>query len=90
MLNFRFCRNTASAVRGVDAALDVVGPARAVPHRQSHRSKQSGKRYVGQLDSQENRLAALRKETSDLTAQQNAAQAALDRTIMEVSVEESF
>jgi hypothetical protein len=47
-------------------------------------------RYVGQLDSQENRLSALRKETSDLTAQQNAAQGELERVIMEVNVDESF
>jgi len=47
-------------------------------------------RYVGQLDSQENRLALIRKETSDLTAQQNAAQAELDRMIMEVGVDETF
>jgi len=47
-------------------------------------------RYVGQLDSQENRLAALRKETSDLNARQNTARAELDRIIMEVSVDESF
>ena len=47
-------------------------------------------RYVGQLDSQENRLAALRKETSDLNAQQTAAQGELGRMIMEVSVDESF
>jgi hypothetical protein len=47
-------------------------------------------RYVGQLDSQENRLVALRKETSDLNARQNTARAELDRIIMEVSVDESF
>ena len=47
-------------------------------------------RYVGQLDSQETRLSALRKETSDLTAQQNAAEGELDRMIMEISVDESF
>ncbi|HEY4763690.1 MAG TPA: carboxypeptidase regulatory-like domain-containing protein [Candidatus Sulfotelmatobacter sp.] len=47
-------------------------------------------RYVGQLDSQENRLALIRKETSDLTAQQNAARAELDRMIMEISVDETF
>ena len=47
-------------------------------------------RYVGQLDSQENRLALIRKETSDLTAQRNAAQAELDRMIMEVGVDETF
>jgi hypothetical protein len=47
-------------------------------------------RYVGQLDSQESRLATMRKETADLTSQQNAAQNELDRMIMDVSVDESF
>lgn len=47
-------------------------------------------RYVGQLDAQESRLGALRKESSDLTAQQNQARAELDRIILEVSVEETF
>ena len=47
-------------------------------------------RYVGQLDAQENRLAALRKESSDLTAEENKASAELDRMIQEVSADESF
>jgi septal ring factor EnvC (AmiA/AmiB activator) len=47
-------------------------------------------RYVGQLDSQESRLAVLRKETSDLVGQQKAASNELDRMIMEVSVDETF
>ncbi|HKI26952.1 MAG TPA: carboxypeptidase regulatory-like domain-containing protein [Candidatus Sulfotelmatobacter sp.] len=47
-------------------------------------------RYVGQLDAQENRLAALRKETADLTAQDNAAKAELDRMIMDVNLDEAF
>jgi hypothetical protein len=47
-------------------------------------------RYVGQLDSQESRLATLRKEMADLTAQQNAAHAELERIVMEVNVDESF
>jgi septal ring factor EnvC (AmiA/AmiB activator) len=47
-------------------------------------------RYIGQLDFQESRLAALRKESADLTTQQNAAQAELDRMIMEVNVDETF
>ncbi len=47
-------------------------------------------RYVGQLDAQESRLAVLRKESSDLTAQQNQARGELDRMIMEVNVDESF
>jgi hypothetical protein len=47
-------------------------------------------RYVGQLDAQESRLAALRQESSDLAAQQNQARAELDRMILELSVDESF
>jgi hypothetical protein len=47
-------------------------------------------RYVGQLDSEESRLATLRKEMADLTAQDNAAKADLDRMILEVNVDESF
>ncbi len=47
-------------------------------------------RYVGQLDSQENRLSAMRKESADLTAQENQARTELDRMIMEVSVDQSF
>jgi hypothetical protein len=47
-------------------------------------------RYVGQLDSQETRLAALRKESADLTTQENQAKAELDRIILEVNVDESF
>jgi hypothetical protein len=47
-------------------------------------------RYVGQLDSQENRLASLRKEMADLTAQRNAAEAEHDRMIQEVNLDASF
>ena len=47
-------------------------------------------RYVAQLDSQESRLATLRKESSDLTAQQNTAQIELDQTIMAINVDETF
>jgi hypothetical protein len=47
-------------------------------------------RYVGQLDSQESRLGVLRKETGDLTAQENQARSELDRMIMQVNVDESF
>lgn len=56
----------------------------------SSEEKSLVQRYVGQLDSQESRLAALRKETADLTVQENQAKAELDRIIMEVSVDESF
>ncbi len=47
-------------------------------------------RYVGQLDSQESRLAVLRQESSGLTVQQSQARADLDRMIMQVNVDESF
>jgi hypothetical protein len=47
-------------------------------------------RYVGQLDSQESRLATLRKESADLQVQQTQAKNELDRMIMEVNVDESF
>jgi hypothetical protein len=47
-------------------------------------------RYVGQLDSQESRLANLRKEMNDLTAQHNQAEEELSRMIMAVSVDETF
>ncbi len=47
-------------------------------------------RYVSQLDAQETRLATLRKESSDLAAQQKQASTELDRMIMEVSVDETF
>jgi hypothetical protein len=47
-------------------------------------------RYVGQLDGQESRLAVLRQESANLTAQQNQARAELDRMIMEVNADESF
>jgi len=47
-------------------------------------------RYVGQLDSQENRLATLRKETADLTAQHDSAEEELEKMIQEVNLDESF
>jgi septal ring factor EnvC (AmiA/AmiB activator) len=47
-------------------------------------------RYVAQLDSQETRLATLRKESEDLTAQQDQDRAELDRMIMDVKVDETF
>jgi hypothetical protein len=47
-------------------------------------------RYVGQLDTQESRLTAIRKETADLTMRETQAKAELDRLIMEVNVDENF
>ncbi|HVM91374.1 MAG TPA: carboxypeptidase regulatory-like domain-containing protein [Terriglobales bacterium] len=47
-------------------------------------------RYVSQLDSQENRLASLRKEMGDLATQERSAQNDLDRMIVEVNLDESF
>lgn len=47
-------------------------------------------RYVGQLDSQESRLAALRKETADLTVQESQANTDLERMILAVNLDENF
>jgi hypothetical protein len=47
-------------------------------------------RYVGQLDSQETRLDALRKQSEDLTAQENQANSELDLMIMSVDLDEHF
>jgi hypothetical protein len=47
-------------------------------------------RYVGQLDSEESRLTALRKESADLSVQENQANTELDRLIMAVNVDENF
>lgn len=52
--------------------------------------KALSQRYVGQLDTQESRLAILRQQSVDLTTQQNRARAELDRMIMEVNVDETF
>ena len=38
----------------------------------------------------ESRLSALRKESSDLNAQESQANSELDRIIMEVNVDETF
>ena len=47
-------------------------------------------RYTHQLDSQEDRLAALRKEVADLQAQRNQANAELERMVLDVNVDEKF
>jgi len=47
-------------------------------------------RYVSQLDSQETRLVALRKQSSDLSAQETDASEELDRIISQISIDESF
>ncbi len=47
-------------------------------------------RYTHQLDSQEDRLAALRKEIADLQAQRNQANAELERMVLDVNVDEKF
>jgi len=44
-------------------------------------------RYTQQLDAQETRLAALRKETQQLDAQKQAAQTALDKMIEDLSLD---
>ncbi len=47
-------------------------------------------RYTHQLDSQEDRLAALRKEIAALQAQRNQANAELERMVLDVNVDEKF
>ncbi len=47
-------------------------------------------RYTKQLDSQEDRIATLRRETDGLRKQRDTAQAELGLMIMDVNVDESF
>ena len=47
-------------------------------------------RYIGELNSQEDRLATLRQGTEDVQAQRNQAQAALDKLIEGVDLDEHF
>lgn len=47
-------------------------------------------RYTHQLDSQEDRLAALRKEIAALQAQRSQANAELERMVLDVNVDEKF
>jgi hypothetical protein len=47
-------------------------------------------RYTGELNSQEDRLAALRKELEDLRSKRNIASAELDRIVMGITLDESF
>jgi septal ring factor EnvC (AmiA/AmiB activator) len=47
-------------------------------------------RYTGELNAQEDRLAALRKESSDLQAQKAKASDDLDNMIMNINLDEHF
>jgi hypothetical protein len=47
-------------------------------------------RYTRQLNDQEDRLAALRKESTDLKTQRDAAQNELERMVLEINLDESF
>jgi hypothetical protein len=47
-------------------------------------------RYTGELNKQEDRLAAIRTELSDLQQKRNQAAAELDRTVMAINLDESF
>ena len=47
-------------------------------------------RYTGELNKQEDRLAAIRTELADLQQKRNEAAAELDRTVMAVNIDESF
>jgi len=47
-------------------------------------------RYTGQLNAQEDRFAALRKETADLKAQRDQAEQELERMVLEINLDEGF
>lgn len=47
-------------------------------------------RYAGELNKQEDRLAGVRTELTDLQQKRNEAAAELDRTVMAVNIDESF
>ena len=47
-------------------------------------------RYTHQLDEQEDRLAALRSQTADLTVKRQQAADQLDKILAEISLDESF
>jgi hypothetical protein len=47
-------------------------------------------RYTGQLNEQEDRLAALRSQTADLTAKRQQAADQLDKILAEISLDQSF
>ncbi|MBS1849998.1 MAG: carboxypeptidase regulatory-like domain-containing protein [Acidobacteria bacterium] len=47
-------------------------------------------RYTKQLDAQEDRLSAIRKETEDLRARKNQASDELTRMVLEINMDESF
>ncbi len=47
-------------------------------------------RYTGELNKQEDRLAAIRTELDDLQKKRNEAAAELDRIVMAVNIDESF
>ena len=47
-------------------------------------------RYTGELNKQEDRLAAIRTELADLQQKRNEAATELDRTVMAINMDESF
>ena len=47
-------------------------------------------RYTGELNQQEDRLAAIRHDIADLQQKRNEAAAKLDRMVMAVNIDESF
>ncbi|MGO9167180.1 MAG: carboxypeptidase regulatory-like domain-containing protein [Candidatus Sulfotelmatobacter sp.] len=47
-------------------------------------------RYTGQLNAQEDRFAALRKEIADIKTQRDQAEQELERMVLEISLDEGF
>ena len=48
------------------------------------------RRYTSQLNAQEDRFAALRKEISDIKAQRDQAEHELERMVLEINLDEGF
>ena len=48
------------------------------------------RRYTKELDGQEDRLAALRKETADRKAKRNQLQSELDAMVMNLTIDETM
>jgi multidrug resistance efflux pump len=47
-------------------------------------------RYTGQLNTQEDRFASLRKEIADIKAQRDQAQQELERMVLAINLDEGF
>ena len=58
--------------------------------RLPHYRSRGAARYTKELDGQEDRLAALRKETADRKAKRNQLQSELDAMVMKLTIDETL